>query len=213
MPTHAPRTEGPPRRDDPSTWRRFARNTVARHRRNRPGAKQRSGDDRLWRDILQGVGRFTRTAALVPILVLAGGPAVATMCEAVCLAPPATVDATGPGATPHHHQQHAPGAHQQGAAEHVDGTHAHHRTDPTTAAAGDSHPSRFLGQDCCGPLARSRAALAASRFDTDLVPRSHAALDSTAAVLSLADRHQLEPAHGPPPKGPSPIRAPLVLRI
>lgn len=159
------------------------------------------------------VGWLTRTATLFLTVLLAAGPAVASVCEAVCVAPSGTIASAGSEAIAQPHPQHAPAAHQHRPARHADTAHAHHQAVETTAAARDLHSSRLLGQDCCRQLARPRASLAASRIDTDVLPGSHAALHRAAAILSVADRQPLGPTHGPPPGDLSPVRVPLVLRI
>jgi hypothetical protein len=153
-----------------------------------------------------------RTATVVLVLLLGGGPTVAAVCQALCIAP-AEQETAPSEVTEQHHHQPAPAAHQHHPARGVEAAHAHHQTGEAHAAASHSHLSSVLGQDCCRKLAKSRVSLAASRIDTDLLPGSHAALLRTAAILWVADRYLLGPTHGPPPGDLSPVRAPLVLRI
>lgn len=159
------------------------------------------------------VGWFTRTAALFLMVLLAGGPAIAAVCEAVCAGPLPSAASAASDATSQGHEQHAPTAHQHRPAGDVDAAHAHHQGLEATAASSDSHSSTLRGQDCCRQLAKSRVSLAASRIDTDLLPGTHAALLRTAGILWVADRQLPEPTHGPPPGAPAPVRGPLVLRI
>lgn len=158
------------------------------------------------------VGWFTRTATLCLMVLLGGGPALAAVCEAVCVAPPAGVESAGSEVSPEAHQQHAPAAHHHGA-QTADASHDDHEAPEMTGAARSSHSSRLLGQDCCRQLAKPRVSLAASRLDADILPRSHAALLQAAAIVRIAHPGPLGPAHGSPPGELSPVRTPLVLRI
>jgi len=162
----------------------------------------------------QMVGCVVRIATVLLMLLLAGGPAWASVCEALCAPPAAT---TQPIATEvahsrgHHHQAAAqpPAAVQQTA-----GAHDHHQSGARVAAASrDSQVNRMLGRDCCTEIARPRPSLTASRLDTDLLPGAKAAVVWSAAMPQMRDRQPAGPTHGPPPGGLSPARTPLVLRI
>ena len=160
---------------------------------------------------VDGVGRI---ATVVLIVLLAGGPALASVCEALCVPPAGTPQPTaseGAHSRGHHHQAAAPTPAdvQQTAAG-----HNHHQSgDDAAASSRDSQVGRFLGRDCCTELAPPRPSLTASRVDTDLLPGSHAAVVSSAAMLAMRDRQPAGPTHGPPPGDWSPVRTSLVLRI
>ena len=165
----------------------------------------------------QTVSRLGQIATVVLIVLLAGGPAWASVCEAVCVPPAAATQATAPeGAHSrgHHHQTAAqtPDDVQQTTARHDH--HDHHDAGAVAAASSrDSQVGRLLGRDCCRQLAPPRLSLTASRVDTDLLPGSHAAIVSSAAMLAMSDRRPAGPAHGPPKGDWSPVRTSLVLRI
>jgi hypothetical protein len=157
---------------------------------------------------------FTRTATLFLILVLAGGPAVASACTGVCAPPSATAGSPASAAIHQHHQPHAPADHQHRTDPHAGAEHGNHQTIAATAASADSPLRRLLSQDCCRRIATPRVAVAASRIDRDLLPGSHAALHAAAAAMVRpGDRQSFGPAYGPPPGELSPVRVPLALRI
>ena len=155
-----------------------------------------------------------RIATILLIVLLGGGPALASVCEAICVPPAATTEPTafqGSQSPGHHHQAAAqtPAEAQQTAAR-----HDHHQSGGAPAASSrDSQVDRFLGRDCCTELAPPRPSLTASRVDTDVLPGSHAAVGSSAVMLAMRNRQPPGPTHGPPPGGVSPARTPLVLRI
>lgn len=162
----------------------------------------------------QTVGRVGRIATVVLIVLLAGGPAVASVCEAMCMPPTAT---TPPTATDgvhnggHHHQAAAQTSAnvQQTAAR-----HDHHQSGADAAASSrDSQLNRMLGRDCCTELAPPRPSLTASRLDTDLLPGAQAALVMSAGMLQVRDRQPAGPTHGSPPGEPLPVRTSVVLRV
>lgn len=164
------------------------------------------------------VPRYTRRVSLlariasVPLIVLlAGGPAVAAVCEAMCVAPaePPESSATRITHNPGHH--HPVAVETSGVAEVA---HSHHQsTESAAASSRDSEGTRALGRDCCDRPALARVSLTASRGDTDLLPGSLSALVSSAAMLAIHDRQPVGPTHGPPPGALSPARVPLILRI
>jgi hypothetical protein len=160
------------------------------------------------------VGRVGRIATVVLIVLLAGGPVLASVCQAMCVPPAATTQPTaseGAHSRGHHHQAAAqtPAHVQQTAVR-----HDHHRSGADTAASPrDSQVNRMLGRDCCTELAPPRPSLTASRLDADLLPGAQATLVVSAAMLQIRDRQPAGPTHGPPPGGLLPTRTPLVLRI
>ena len=162
----------------------------------------------------QMVIRVGRIATILLIVLLGGGPALASVCEAMCVPPAATTEPTagqGSQSRGHHHQAAAqtPAEAQQTAAR-----HDHHQSgDAPAASSSGSQVDRFLGRDCCTELAPPRPSLTASRVDTDLLPGSHAAVASSAVLLAMRDRQPAGQTHGPPPGELSPARTPLVLRI
>jgi hypothetical protein len=162
----------------------------------------------------QRVGRVRRIATGFLIVLLAGGPALASVCEAMCVLPAATTQPTAVDASRgrgHHHQAAAqtPADVEQAAAR-----HDHHESGADTAAPSrDSQVNRMLGRDCCTELAPPRPSLTASRLDTDLLPGAQAAVVVSAAMLQVRDRQPAGPTHGPPPGGLLSTRTPLVLRI
>ena len=160
------------------------------------------------------VGRLGRIASVLLIVLLGGGPALASVCKAVCVPPAATTEPTaveGSQSRGHHHQA---AAETPVDVEQTASRHDHHQSgDEAAASSRDSQVGRFLGRDCCTELAPPRHSLTASRVDTDLLPGSHAAVVSSAARLQARDRQPAGPTHGPPPGGLSPARTPLVLRI
>jgi hypothetical protein len=157
------------------------------------------------------VSLFARIASVPLIVLLAAGPAVAAVCEAMCLAP---AEASESSATPITHtagHHHPVAVETSGVAE---AAHSHHHsTEGTAASSRDSEATRALGRDCCERPAPARVSLTASRGDTDLLPGSPAALVYSADVLAFRDRQPVAPTHGPPPGALSPARIPLVLRI
>jgi hypothetical protein len=160
----------------------------------------------------QRVGHVGRIATVLLIVLLAGGPAVASVCEAVCVPPAATTQPTaseGDHSRGHHHQAAAqtPANVQQTAAG-----HDHHESGTDAASSRDSQMNRVLGRDCCTELAPPRPSLTASRLDTDLLPGAQAAF-VVSAMLQIRDRQPAGPTHGPPPGGLLSTRTPLVLRI
>ena len=162
----------------------------------------------------QTVSRLGQIATVVLIVLLAGGPALASVCEAVCVPPAARTQPTAAEeahSRGHHHQAAAqpPADVQDTAARH----HHHDSGAVATASSRVSQVGRLLGRDCCTVLAPPRPSLTASRVDTDLLPGSHAAIVSSAAMLAMSDRRPAGPAHGPPKGDWSPVRTSLVLRI
>jgi hypothetical protein len=161
----------------------------------------------------QTVSRLRQIAAVVLIVLLAGGPALASVCEAVCVPPAARTQPTAA------EEAHSRGGHHQAAAQppaDVQDTAARHHHDSgavATASSRVSHVGRLLGRDCCTVLAPPRPSLTASRVDTDLLPGSHAAVVPSAAMLPMRDRRPAGPTHGPPTGDWSPVRKSLVLRI
>src|SRR5688572_32006308 len=117
-----------------------------------------------------------RTATVVLIVLLAGGPAWASVCDAVCVPPVVTIQpaaARGAHSGGHHHEAAAqtPAGIQQTAS-----LHDHHPSGAGAAASvGDSQVGRFLGRDCCTKVAPTPPSLTASRLATDLLPGSYAA--------------------------------------
>jgi hypothetical protein len=162
----------------------------------------------------QTVGRAGRIATVVLIVLLASGPAVASVCEEMCMPPAATTPPSageGGHGGGHHHQDAAqtPADVQQTAAR-----HDHHESRADAAASpSDSQVNRMLGRDCCTELAPPRPSLTASRLDTDLLSGAQAAMVVSAAMLHIRDRQLVGPTHGPPPGDWSPVRTLLVLRI
>ena len=160
------------------------------------------------------VGSLGRIASVLLIVLLGGGPALASVCKAVCVPPAATTEPTaveGSHSRGHHHQA---AAETPADVEQTASRHDHHQSgDEAAASSRDSQVGRFLGRDCCTELAPPRHSLTASRVATDLLPGSHAAVVSSSARLQARDRQPAGPTHGPPPGGLSPARTPLVLRI
>lgn len=158
------------------------------------------------------VGWLLRTVAHFLIVLLASGPAVAVVCEAVCAAPR---DAVQPprSASTHHHQQPAPAAHQAAATQHTDSAHAENQAITETPAARDSHASRWVSQHCCPQLVSPRVSLLASRLDHDIVRTPQAAVVQATAILAIAPSRLLAPTRGSRPGELSPARTSLVLRI
>lgn len=159
------------------------------------------------------VGRLGRIASVLLIVLLAGGPALAAVCEAVCVVPSASTEPAGTDGTTHDHHRHAT-AETPSHVQHTAPRHDHHESGADAAASSrDSQLSRMVGRDCCRELAPPRASLTASRGDMDLLPGSHAAVASSAAMLDMRDRQPAGPTHGPPPGVLLSTRTPLVLRI
>lgn len=162
----------------------------------------------------QTVGCVGRIFTVVLIVLLAGGPAGASLCEEMCMPPAATTPPTaseGGHGGGHHHQAAAqtPANVQQTAAR-----HDHHESGADAAASSrDSQVNRMLGRDCCTEFAPPRPSLTASRLDTDLLRGAQAAMVVSAAMLHIRDRQPVGPTHGPPPGGLLSTRTPLVLRI
>ena len=171
-----------------------------------------------WRQVLmprytQTVGHVGQIATALLIVLVAGGPALASVCEAMCVPPAATTEPTAVGGSHgrgHHHQPAAQAAEAQQTAA----RHDHHQSgEAPVASSRGPQVGRFLARDCCTELAPPRPSLTASRVDTDLLPGSHAAVVSSAMMLAMRDRQPAGPTHGPPPGVLSSARTPLVLRI
>lgn len=159
------------------------------------------------------MGRVGQIATVLLIVLLAGGPTVASVCEGMCVPPVATTEATATvvaHSRGHHHQaadQTPTDVQQTGV------PHNHNQTGTDAASPRDSQVNRMLGRDCCTEFAPPRPSLTASRADTDLLPEAQAALVVSAAMLQIRDRQPAGPTHGPPPGGLVSARTPIVLRI
>jgi hypothetical protein len=172
----------------------------------------------LWRDVdgryTQTVGRVGRIATVVLIVLLAGGPAVASVCEVMCVPPAATTPPT-PGDGVHgggHH--HRAAVLTTASVQETTAHHDHHQSGADAAASSsDSQVNRMLGRDCCTELAPPRPSLTASRLDTDLLPGAQAALVMSPGMLQVRDRQPAGPTHGSPPGEPLPVRTSVVLRV
>lgn len=158
------------------------------------------------------VSRFRQLAALWLVVLLAGGPGIAIVCEAVCVARSAPSESS-PGGTTHSAEQHhsatppARSRDQHGTVPH------HHQSGVGAAASSSDSRAGLLGRDCCQQLAGPRPSLTASRGDTDLLPKSHVAILVFGPMFPARDRESAGPTHGPPPGGWSAVRTSLVLRI
>jgi hypothetical protein len=159
----------------------------------------------------QTVGHVGRIATVLLIVLLAGGPALASVCEAMCVPPDATTETTATeGSSPDRAHHHQPAA-QAGDTQQTAAGHNHHQSgDDAAASSRGSHVSRFLGRHCCTELAPPRHSLTASRVDTNL---GSDAVASSTVMRAMPVRQAAWPTHGPPPGGLSPARTPLVLRI
>lgn len=150
------------------------------------------GADALARPAMHGrythwVERLGRFATALLIVLLAAGPAFASVCEAGCVPAAATIDAAAPDAHSHGHHHQAP-AHAAADGQQRAGGHDHHGSDSNSgsgavegAQSGDPQVGRFVGRDCCTDVAPLlRPSLTASRLDTDLLPDPQ-----VAAVMSV----------------------------
>ena len=155
---------------------------------------------------------FLRTATLVLILLLGSGPAIAAVCQAICL-PPAAADDSGSDATAHSEHHHPTPVHEHAGAKRATAQQITHGRIDTTAGAHHSQPRQLRGLDCCRAFALPRYSLAASRVDANLLPASHTALLLIATILTVTEKQTDQLTHAPPPVEPSPVRSPLVLRI
>lgn len=161
----------------------------------------------------QGVTRFGQIAAAWLIVLLAGGPAVAAVCEAVCVAPTASTESRASATA--HTVQHQPPAPVQERAGHQHAAVAHHAQSSVEAGTSSSHfrADRLLGPDCCQQFAGPRASLTGSRVHTNPVPKAYAALLFSPSLLAMRDRQPAGPTHAPPLAESSSVRPSLVLRI
>jgi hypothetical protein len=150
----------------------------------------------------------------VLIVLLACGPALASVCETMCLPPAATTEPIAVDGSHSHAHHHQAAAQTPAGVEHTASRHDHHESgDVAAASSRDSQVGRFPGRECCTQLAPPRPSLTASRLDTDLLSGSHAAVVPSTALRQVRNRQPAGPTHGPPPGGLSPARTLAVLRI
>jgi len=156
-----------------------------------------------------------KLATVLLIVLIAGGPAVVAVCEAVCLPAPPTETSTRDALrnVGEHHQHHR-GAETPSDREQIRADHNHQ---PVTeiGTPGDANVAigRALARACCEQLAPPSVSLSASRADGDLLPGSQAALLTAAPVVTVRDRQPAGPTGGSPPGEPLPVRTSVVLRI
>jgi hypothetical protein len=138
--------------------------------------------------------RWRTGCSLIVLFVLAGAPAVAAACAAVC-------DPLVGGLAATHHGQ-AAGQHQAGV------------SDCHSAAASSAATSVLPANPCDdhSPVAAGSASLAAGREDTRVLQVAQA-LDSSEATPAGESLLVSIAAPGTQPTPPRPTSAPLVLRI
>lgn len=157
-----------------------------------------------------------KLATVLLIVLIAGGPAVVAMCEAVCLPSSPTEASTREALrdTGEHHQHHRDAEAPSDAEQVRAGDHNHQPVSEIgTAGDGNVVIGRALARACCEQLAPPNVSLSASRADGDLLPGSQAALLAAAPMVTVRDRQPAGPTHGPPPGEPLPVRTSVVLRI
>ena len=147
------------------------------------------------------------TVGILAVIVLAGSPAAAAVCELACAESSGAVHSHGHATAEHEHQP-ASGAHSHGA------HHDHASADAAEAAAvapvADVTPA--IGRTCCDRAAAEPAALPPGREDSRLTQAPPAMIAITSGLT-----HPPTPAGTPPHRGPpSPGRSsttPFPLRI
>jgi hypothetical protein len=166
-----------------------------------------------------GTPRYTRNvgnwpARLVSVVLsvmLGGGSAVASICEALCVDEPSATSSgiEGGGSARHHHS----GANSTGvsATERHSGHHHASLPGPTAELSAAADVPVSCASDCWRLLARARTSFAADRAYSGLVPPL-ATTASTPALPENSGRQSSRLSRGSPP-GVASTRTRLVLRI
>jgi hypothetical protein len=162
------------------------------------------------------VGKWhARAVSVLVVAALAGSPALAVACEALCSdAPHSTMTAQDAS---HHHWSEDQGSarHAIPAADHAAAGHDHHQSSaPATASIPepDARMNGSLAPECCSSPAQPGVSLAAVRADTNLLSTQPAVFLSV-AIFDPLDCHAWGPIHASPPGAAAPARTTVVLRI
>lgn len=152
--------------------------------------------------------------------LLAGGPSIAVVCDALCSDRPH--EAAANEATAGVSRHHAPAVQPEEPAGLVvaasDGRvgHDHHQAtvlETQTFPESDTRLIGSFGRECCSDLDHPRVSRTAVRADTSLISTPEAAVRLPVAVLDRFDRHARGTMHTPPPWPLALGRTTLVLRI
>jgi hypothetical protein len=156
---------------------------------------------------------LVRLVSLVLTMMLGGGSAVASICDALCSDDVASTNpgmSTAAGATHHHSGPNdASAATMTHASEHQHDVSPHHPEPSAEITA--SLTSLACANDCCTFLSRPRLSRAADRADSRLLPALGVSALS-AGVLENFDRQSSRSSRGSPP-GATSARTLVVLRI
>ena len=148
------------------------------------------------------------TVGILAVIVLAGSPAAAAVCELACAESSGAVHSHGHATAEHEHQP-ASGARSHGA--HHD--HAAAATaDDEASAASLAGVTPAIGRTCCDRAAAEPAALPPGREDSRLTQAPPAMIAITSGLTHSPTPAGTPPHRGPPSPGPS-STTPLPLRI
>jgi hypothetical protein len=141
---------------------------------------------------------------------LVAGPAMTYVCQALCLehGAAAPIDSTHAGV--HHHSMSTAVATQTG--DRGSAHHHHQASEAAHAAAVQIHATASAAGHCCVSLVQTAAPLTASRADANLLPTSHAILQS-ATIPVVTVSQSASPPPGSAPVITSSARLSVVLRI
>jgi hypothetical protein len=156
---------------------------------------------------------MVRLVSLVLTMMLGGGSAVASICDALCSDDVASTNqgmSTAAGATHHH-----PGSNDASAATMTHASGHQHNVSPhpelSAEITASLTTSLACANDCCSLLSRPRFSRAADRADSGLLPALGVSALS-AGVLDNFDRQSSRSSRGSPP-GATSARTLVVLRI
>lgn len=162
------------------------------------------------------VGKWhARAVSVLVVGALAGSPALAVACEALCSdGPHSTMTAQDAS---HHHRSGDQGAarHAIPAGDHTAAGHVHHPSSaPASASVAepDARMNGSLAPECCSSPVQPRVSLAAVRAYTNLLSTQPAVFDSV-AIRNPLECHAWGPIHASPPGAAAPARTTVVLRI
>jgi hypothetical protein len=162
------------------------------------------------------VGKWhVRAVSSVLVVLLAGGPAVARLCDGLCSG--GSQASVQPVSSHGHHHSAAGESIPHAAAGAAQGAdHTHHQSEtatPATSAEPHSIGHVWPGRACCCTPGQLRASVTASRTVAGLLPAPQAADLPPGVVSASLDRRPRGPTDGPSPGALPSARTPLVLRI
>ncbi len=159
-----------------------------------------------------------RAVGALVMTILAGGPCIAILCDALCSGSPHSMATTGVTQSPRHH--HGP-ADLESPSERVPeaAAVAHHVHHQPAATAADSFAEarirfwRSSDRQCCGTMQVARASLAPTRTAAGVSLTVQASVRVFVSAFDPPAPRPQGPGQAPPPGSVAPARRPLVLRI